>query len=85
MLVLHEAPGYHPHGFDVLDDLARSMRARLVVHGHQHDHLDSRARWAEQGFASFGVGLRGVALIDLEGHCEMVVAGELDEQRSGRV
>ena len=54
------APGYHEHGFAPLDDLARRMGVRMTVHGHQHDCIDSSARWAEQGFESYGVGLRGV-------------------------
>ncbi|WP_037452149.1 metallophosphoesterase family protein [Skermanella stibiiresistens] len=36
VLVCHEAPSSHRHGFGVLDDLARSMGARLIVHGHHH-------------------------------------------------
>ena len=27
------------------------MGVRMTVHGHQHDNIDSSARWAEQGFA----------------------------------
>jgi hypothetical protein len=38
-----------------------------TVHGHQHDCIDSRARWAEQGFKSFGVGLRGVMVVEKVG------------------
>jgi predicted phosphodiesterase len=59
ILITHEAPGYHEHGFAPLDELARRMGVRMTVHGHQHDNIDSSARWAEQGFASYGVGLRG--------------------------
>ncbi len=76
ILVTHEAPGYHPHGFELLDDLARSMGAKVVVHGHQHDSIDSASRWGEQGFRSFGVGLRGVTAIDIEGNAQVVVPGE---------
>jgi hypothetical protein len=36
------------------------MGVRMTVHGHQHDCIDSSARWAAQGFESYGVGLRGV-------------------------
>jgi hypothetical protein len=60
ILITHEAPGYHEHGFAALDTLARRMGVRMTVHGHQHDNIDSSARWAEQGFESYGVGLRGV-------------------------
>jgi predicted phosphodiesterase len=36
VLVCHEAPSSHRHGFGVLDELARAMGARLIVHGHHH-------------------------------------------------
>ena len=62
ILITHEAPGYHEYGFLELDDLARRMGVRMSVHGHQHDSLDSSARWASQGFKSYGVGLRGLML-----------------------
>jgi hypothetical protein len=51
----------------VLDDLARRMGVRTTVHGHQHDSIDSSARWATQGFQSFGVGLREVMAWPLRG------------------
>ena len=85
ILVTHEAPGYHPHGFSILDTLAQSMGAQLVVHGHHHDALDSSARWGPQGFSSFGVGLRGITAIDLAGRAEVIVPGELDQERGHRL
>jgi len=36
VLVTHEAPSSHPHGFAVIDDLAAACGARLIVHGHHH-------------------------------------------------
>ena len=36
VLVTHEAPSSHRSGARVLDKLARTMGARLVVHGHHH-------------------------------------------------
>jgi hypothetical protein len=30
-LVTHEAPGYHLHGFDVFDQLARSMAVKIAA------------------------------------------------------
>ena len=84
ILVTHEAPGYHSHGFAILDDLARSLGARVLVHGHQHDQLDSSYRWSAQGFKSFGVGLRGITAIDVDGNASVIVPGELDDFRSYR-
>jgi hypothetical protein len=84
ILVTHEAPGYHANGFEILDTLAQSMGARVTVHGHQHDRLDSSDRWAQQGFKSFGVGLRGITSIDVEGNATIIMPGELDVQRGFR-
>lgn len=84
ILISHEAPGYHQHGFELLDTLAQSMGANVVVHGHQHDALDSSARWAQQGFASHGVGLRGVSALWPGGRWEVVIKGELDDVRVSR-
>jgi hypothetical protein len=36
VLVTHEAPTSHEHGFSAIDDLARAAGARLIVHGHHH-------------------------------------------------
>lgn len=37
VLVSHEAPSCHRHGFAEIDDLAASAGARLIVHGHHHE------------------------------------------------
>jgi predicted phosphodiesterase len=84
VLITHEAPGYHPSGFELLDTLAQSMGAKVVVHGHHHDRIDSSDRWAQQGFKTFGVGLRGITAIDAEGNAEVIVPGNLDEARNYR-
>ncbi len=36
VLVAHEAPSCHPHGFTAIDQLAAMGGARLIVHGHHH-------------------------------------------------
>ena len=43
-LVTDEAPSSHPEGVSVLDDLARAMGARLIVHGHHHVTSHAKAR-----------------------------------------
>ena len=53
VLVTHEAPSSHPQGAAMLDDLARMMGARLVIHGHHH--VCYRAR-AEDGLHVQGLG-----------------------------
>jgi len=82
ILITHEASGYHPNGFDILDTLAQALGAKLAVHGHHHDALDSSSRWAAQGFESRGVGLRGISARWPDGRWEVIVKGELDDQRS---
>jgi predicted phosphodiesterase len=84
VLITHEAPGYHRNGFAILDTLAQSLGVRVTIHGHHHDRLDSSQGWDQQGFRSFGVGLRGITAIDREGNATVIVAGELDEQRNHR-
>lgn len=37
ILVSHEAPHAHPHGFLVIDELAQSLGAKTIIHGHHHD------------------------------------------------
>jgi len=73
ILVTHEAPGSHPAGKAVLDDLARAMGARLIVHGHHH--VGYRAV-AHDGLTVMGVAAAWAA--SLGG--EMLWAGE--RQRS---
>jgi predicted phosphodiesterase len=36
VLIAHEAPSAHRHGFAAIDALAQAGGARLVVHGHHH-------------------------------------------------
>ena len=58
ILVTHEAPGAHPHGFEVLDELALYLNASLVVHGHHHESVDYRLDGlmpADSPFRAFGV------------------------------
>jgi len=85
ILITHEAPSYHPNGFEILDDLARALGAKVTVHGHHHDALDSSSRWAAQGFKSYGVGLRGITAIDAHGTATTVVQGERDVARMNRL
>lgn len=36
ILVSHEAPSSHPHGYAAIDALAKTCGASLIVHGHHH-------------------------------------------------
>lgn len=43
ILVTHEAPSSHSAGATVIDDLARRMGVKLIVHGHHHVCYRARA------------------------------------------
>jgi predicted phosphodiesterase len=60
ILVTHEAPGCHPYGFQVLTELARSLKVKFAFHGHMHDSLNYSDKFKELEFSAFGVGLRGI-------------------------
>ena len=80
VLVTHEAPSSHPHGFAAIDELARRLGVTSSFHGHHHDRLDYRAGRPRLGFDAFGVGLRGIT--DQDGR--VILVGEIDEARSYR-
>lgn len=80
ILVTHEAPSSHPHGFDVIDELARGLGVAKHYHGHHHDRLDYSAHRERLGFEAFGVGFCGIT--DQDGR--VIVAGEFDELRRYR-
>jgi len=80
VLVTHEAPSCHPHGFVAIDELARSLRVEAAFHGHHHDRLDYSGCWPKLGFKAYGVGLRGVTRLD----GAVLVPGQQDEHRMFR-
>ena len=63
VLVTHEAPSCHPYGFAELDDLARRMGVRYLVHGHHH--VDYQATILGGKVQVIGLGLASIA--DLSG------------------
>jgi predicted phosphodiesterase len=56
VLVSHEAPSSHPHGFVVIDRLAAAAGARLVVHGHHHESYAAKL--------ASGIDVRGLAVAE---------------------
>ena len=54
ILVTHEAPSSHPHGFLAIDELAKACGASLIVHGHHHQ---SYAATLPNGIIVRGLGL----------------------------
>ncbi|MDM0007469.1 metallophosphoesterase [Variovorax sp. J22G73] len=53
ILVTHEAPAAHPHGWQVIDELAETLGVQLVVHGHHHQNIDYLAEGMQTAAASF--------------------------------
>jgi len=80
ILVTHEAPSCHPHGFAGITELARGMQVNRSFHGHHHDRLDYSAHYAKLGFEAHGVGRCGVS----DEHGKLVLAGKMDALRAGR-
>jgi predicted phosphodiesterase len=66
ILVTHEAPSCHPHGFKDIDLLAQQMAVSTLFHGHHHDSLDYSAWDKELRFKAHGVGFRGIT--NINGH-----------------
>lgn len=61
VLVTHEAPSCHPHGFRAIDDLAASLGVTSTFHGHHHQQADYDQATSKQfGFTPYGVGYRGI-------------------------
>ena len=58
VLVTHEAPESHRHGFTAIGELARDMGVRLIVHGHTHAPYEA----ALDHGAEAGVGIHVVGL-----------------------
>lgn len=61
ILVTHEAPSCHDHGFHAIDVLAQSMKAKYTFHGHHHIRLNYLADEPRLGFSAHGVAKRGVS------------------------
>lgn len=80
ILVTHEAPSCHPHGFEAINLLARSMHVQAAFHGHHHDCLNYRAWDAPLGFKAYGVGFCGI----MDMHGGKLLAGYFDEARRHR-
>lgn len=57
ILVTHEAPSTHHHGFTEIDDLAFAMKARRVFHGHHHVNYSGELNQESKTVLVDGVGL----------------------------
>lgn len=64
ILVTHEAPSCHPHGFPAIDQLVKSMRVDLSFHGHHHENYNYQTTCQSLGFDAYGVGMRNIMVLD---------------------
>ena len=80
ILVTHEAPSCHPHGFKEIDLLAQMMGVKAAFHGHHHDALVYSRHWDVLGFKAYGVGFCGIT--DQDGN--VITPGDFDEHRRYR-
>lgn len=74
VLITHEAPSCHPHGFRIIDDLAEAMGATLIVHGHHH--VTYGVTYHERPLTALGVGLGAVT----DGRGRVIVEGGFDPE-----
>jgi len=58
ILVTHEAPNSHRHGFSVISELAVAMGAKHIIHGHLHENY---TRTIKHNIRVIGVANRTVA------------------------
>ncbi|MGZ8226471.1 MAG: metallophosphoesterase family protein [Methylococcaceae bacterium] len=63
ILVTHEAPGSHRHGFSVIGDLAAAMGVKHIFHGHLHENY---SRTIKNNIQVYGVANSAVS--DLQGN-----------------
>lgn len=63
ILVSHEAPGTHRHGFEVIGDLAAAMGVKHIFHGHLHENYVGKTK---KNIKVFGVA--NCAVTDLIGN-----------------
>lgn len=62
ILVTHEAPSCHRHGFEDIDLIAECMGASLIVHGHHHEDYHETLG---SGIEVIGTGKAGLISIPL--------------------
>ncbi len=74
ILVTHEAPSCHKHGFNELDVLAQELGVLKVFHGHHHDCIDYSPAFTKLGFEVYGVGFRGITNL----HGKKILNGQFD-------
>ena len=65
ILVTHQAPSFHRHGFEAIDELAGFMGITHLFHGHYHEDVRYPNSLRDSGFEGYSVGFRSI--VDLDG------------------
>lgn len=65
ILVTHEAPHFHRHGFKEITELAQHLSVQTAFHGHHHETHSYPGVLQSHGFSAMSVGLRSI--VDLHG------------------
>jgi hypothetical protein len=60
------------------------MHAKVTLHGHHHDCIESSSRWQAQAFKGHWVGLRDITVIDDKGVATVVSPDEQNNNRAPR-
>jgi predicted phosphodiesterase len=63
ILVTHEAPGSHKHGFPVIGELASAMGVKQIFHGHLHENYSKTIKHNIQV-----IGVANATVADLAGN-----------------
>ncbi|MBV1713473.1 MAG: metallophosphoesterase [Desulfomicrobium sp.] len=59
VVVSHEAPESHKLGYRILGDVARALRAKILIHAHHHERYDAVING---GIKVAGVGMSGMMI-----------------------
>ena len=62
VLLCHEAPSTHRHGFREIDHLAGDIGVQMIIHGHHHRHYQARL---ENGIQVVGLGISSAGMFVL--------------------
>jgi len=74
ILVTHEAPGMHPHGFAAVSELGALLDARIGVHGHHHESITYPV--GADGVRWYGVDMREIIEIQGLDSAPKTIAGQ---------
>lgn len=77
VLVSHEAPSCHQHGWSAIDEIARKMKVSHVFHGHLHE---TKTYPKQEDCQVIGVGLRAIVSLEVDGTINVIKNGDYDTE-----